>query len=137
MQKGTKKELPFSKVAGKVTPGPESSEVPSIKAIKEKILIRINNLVNESTDAARLAQAYKILSEYEATDDKKGRKSVVESVMDNIKPLGTGEDEVRPVSLLDVIQSDGKAPINTKRKPGRPPRVKSGNSPIVKPLAEK
>lgn len=134
MPKNVKNETPSSKAATKVTPEADNTEVPSIKSIKEKILKRINNLVNDAQDPARLAQAYKILSEYEGTDDKKGKKSVIDAVMDNVKPM-TKEDEATPVTMLDVLRADGKAPITgTRPGPGRPRKPKV--SPYVKVVEE-
>lgn len=136
MPRNVKIETPSSKAVAKATPEADNTEVPSIKSIKEKILKRINNLVNDAQDPARLAQAYKILSEYEGTDDKKGKKSVVGAVMDNLKPKDKNDD-AEPVTMLDVINSDSNTPIRHKGKPGRPPKVKSKVTPDVKPLAEK
>lgn len=100
----------------------EDAESPTIKSIKEKSLKRINGLVNLTDDPARLAQVYKILSEFEATDEKK-ETTVIDAVNENIKPI-LKKDEVTPVTLVDVLRANGKATITpTKRRPGRPKKV--------------
>lgn len=95
---------------------------PTIKSIKEKALVQINRLVGGTDDPARLAQVYKILSEFESTDEKK-EKSVIDAVNENVKPL-LKKDEETPVTMMDVLRAEGKAPIvPTKRRPGRPKKV--------------
>lgn len=107
--------------------GQECKETPTIKSIKEKTLIRINGLVNLTDDPARLAQVYKTLSEFESTDDKK-EKGVVDAVRENVKPLAE-KDKETPVTMLDVLRSEGKAPMPVpgKRRPGRPRKNVSQN----------
>ncbi len=109
----------------------EDEGTPSIKSIKEKSLKRINSLVNLTDDPARLAQVYKTLSEFESTDEKK-EKSVIDAVNENVKPL-LKKDEETPVTMMDVLRAEGKAPIvPTKRRPGRPKKVVSQNVNIEK-----
>lgn len=104
----------------------EDGGLPSIKRIKEKTLARINGLVNLTDDPARLAQVYKVLSEFESTDERK-EKSVIDAVNENVKPLAK-KDEERPVTMLDVLRADGKAPIlPAPKKRGRPKKVDSQN----------
>lgn len=104
----------------------EEAGIPTIKGIKEKSLKRINGLVNLTDDPARLAQVYKILSEFESTDEKK-EKSVIDAVNENVKPL-LKKDEETPVTMMDVLRAEGKAPIvPAKRRPGRPKKVVSQN----------
>lgn len=104
----------------------EEAGIPTIKGIKEKSLKRINGLVNLTDDPARLAQVYKILSEFESTDEKK-EKSVIDAVNENVKPL-LNKDEETPITMMDVLRADGKAPIvPAKRRPGRPKKVVSQN----------
>lgn len=99
---------------------------PSIKSIKEKTLVQINTLVSSTDDPARLAQVYKILSEFEATDEKK-EKSVIDAVKENVKPL-LKKDEGTPITMMDVLRAEGKAPIApAKRRPGRPKKIVSQN----------
>lgn len=101
----------------------ENGGIPSIKSIKEKTLRRIYSLINSTDDPARLGQVYKILSEFESTDEKK-EKSVVDAVNENIKPLLV-KDKETPVTMLDVIRADGKSPlVPIKRGRGRPPKKK-------------
>ncbi|MBQ9476022.1 MAG: hypothetical protein IJU69_07250 [Bacteroidales bacterium] len=100
----------------------EESGTPTIKGIKEKSLKRINGLVNLTDDPARLAQVYKILSEFESTDEKK-EKSVIDAVNENVQPL-LKKDEETPVTMMDVLRAEGKATIvPAKRGPGRPKKV--------------
>lgn len=63
-----------------------NEDVPSIKSIKEKVLRRVNDIIQETTDPARLATTYKVLSEFEVSDDKK-EKSVLDAINESIKPL--------------------------------------------------
>ena len=99
--------------------GETATDVPTIKSIKEKVLRRTNSLISTSDDPAKLASVYKILSEYESTDSRK-EKSVVDSVKENVKPLAK-KDEEKPVTIMDVLRADGKAPVvPEKRGPGRP-----------------
>ena len=62
------------------------ADVPSIKSIKEKILRQTEKVIAETTDPARLASAYKVLSEFEVADDKKD-KSVLDAINEIVKPL--------------------------------------------------
>lgn len=62
-----------------------NADVPSIKSIKEKILRRTEQVINETTDPSRLASAYKVLSEFEGADDKK-EKSVLDAINEAVKP---------------------------------------------------
>lgn len=81
-----------------------NEDVPSIKAIKEKILRRVNTIIDEATDPARLATAYKFLSEFEASDDKK-EKSVLDAISESIKPLAPKQKE-KPVMLVDRMRKE-------------------------------
>lgn len=64
----------------------KDGDVPSIKHIKEKLLRRCDALIEATTDPAKLAAVYKILSEFEVTDEKK-EKSVLDAINETIKPL--------------------------------------------------
>lgn len=98
----------------------DAGSVPTIKSIKEKVLKRTNMLIATTDDPARLAQVYKTLSEFEATDDKRER-GVVDAVRESVKPLAA-KDRETPVTMLDVLRAEGKAPMPVpgKRRPGRP-----------------
>jgi len=98
----------------------DSGAVPSIKSIKEKVLRRTNSLIGTSDDPARLAQVYKILSEFETTDDKKGT-TVIDAVKTKLKAIPESQKET-PITMLDVLRAEGKAPMPdpNKRKRGRP-----------------
>lgn len=104
----------------------DTSAVPTIKSIKEKVLKRTSALIATTDDPARLAQVYKTLSEFESTDERK-EKSVIDAVNENVKPLAK-KDEEKPVTMLDVLRADGKAPIvPAPKKRGRPKKVDSQN----------
>ena len=93
--------------------GPKKpAEVPTIKSIKEKVLMRVDNLIAATTDPARLAQVYKTLSEFEGADDRK-EKSVVDAIGESIRP---GKN----FSVLDKMKAEGMANPNIKRGRGRP-----------------
>jgi len=64
----------------------KDGDVPSIKHIKEKVLRRCDQLIAESTDPAKLASVYKVLSEFEVNDEKK-EKTVLDAINESIKPL--------------------------------------------------
>ena len=61
-------------------------DVPSIKGIKEKVLRRVDYLIAQTDDPARLATVYKVLSEFEVSDDRKD-KSVLDAINEAVKPL--------------------------------------------------
>lgn len=61
-------------------------DVPSIRSIKEKLLRRVDEIIKETTDPARLASTYKVLSEFEVQDDRK-EKSVLDAINESIRPL--------------------------------------------------
>ena len=62
------------------------NDVPSIKSLKEKILRQVEAVISETTDPARLASAYKVLSEFEVSDDRKD-KSVLDAINEIVKPM--------------------------------------------------
>lgn len=62
-------------------------DVPSIKGIKEKVLRRVDYLIAQTDDPARLATVYKVLSEFEVSDDKGKDKSVLDAINEAVKPL--------------------------------------------------
>jgi len=76
-------------------------DVPSIKSIKEKVLRRCFNLIEETTDPAKLATVYKILSEFEINDDKK-EKTVLDAINEAIKPLTPKKKE--KLTMLDKMK---------------------------------
>ena len=79
-------------------------EVPSIKGIKEKVLRRVDQIIQETTDPARLATTYKVLSEFEAADDRKDR-SVLDAINDIVKPKHPRQKETK--TLLDKMRDRG------------------------------
>ena len=98
---------------------PDKDEVPSIKSIKEKVLRRTDILINTSDDPARLAQVYRILSEFETADDKK-EKNVLDAINESIKPLTPKKKE--KLTMLEKMKQEGY-PVGG-RKAGRPKKVK-------------
>ena len=62
------------------------NDVPSIKSLKEKILRQVEAVISETTDPARLASAYKVLSEFEVSDDRKD-KSVLDAINEIVNPM--------------------------------------------------
>lgn len=83
------------------------SDVPSIRSIKEKILRRTEQVVSETTDPARLASAYKVLSEFEAADDKKD-KSVLDAINEIVKPLTPKKKD--KLTTAEKARRQGRAP---------------------------
>lgn len=82
-------------------------DVPSIKSIKEKILRRTEEVINETTDPSRLASAYKVLSEFEVADDKKD-KSVLDAINEIVKPLTPKKKE--KLTMLEKMKQQGRIP---------------------------
>lgn len=104
-------------------------DVPSIKEIKEKVLRRVDALISGHDDPARLAQVYKILSEFEATDDKK-EKSVLDAINETIKPL-TPKKKEEAISMLEKMRQENM--ISTGKKRGRPRKVQVQEPPVEEP----
>ena len=67
-------------------------DIPTIKSIKEKVLKRCYDLINETTDPAKLAVVYKTLSDFEQQDEKK-EKSVLDAINEAITPLTAKKKE--------------------------------------------
>lgn len=82
-------------------------DVPSIKSIKERILRRVEEVISETTDPARLASAYKVLSEYEVADDRKDR-SVLDAINEAVKPLTPKKKE--KLTMLEKMKQQGRLP---------------------------
>lgn len=87
-------------------------DVPSIKSIKEKVLRRCDVLINTTDDPARLAQVYKILSEFELSDDKK-EKSVLDAITESIKPTRHKKEE--NVTLIEKMRRENGMSGGEKR----------------------
>lgn len=97
--------------------------VPSIKSIKDKILRRLNDIAKEAVDPSKLANAYKVLSEYEGNDEQK-EESVIDAINKSVKPLTKKQKEK---TMLERMREEGKVAEPEKRKPGRPKKVVSQN----------
>lgn len=80
-------------------------DVPSIKKIKEKVLRRVDQIIQETTDPARLATTYKVLSEFEMSDDKKD-KSVLDAINDIVKPVHKQKKETQ--TMLERMKEQGR-----------------------------
>ena len=87
-------------------------DVPSIKGIKEKVLRRVDALINSTDDPARLAQVYKVLSEFEVSDDKKD-KSVLDAINEIVKPLTPKKKE--KLTMLEKMKQQGRLPEVSKQ----------------------
>ena len=102
-----------------------TNEVPSIKSIKEKMLRRVNAVISATDDPSKLAQAYKILSDFETVDDKK-EKTVIDAINESVKPLTKKQKEhitMLEKMRLEDIESRFQSPDKPKR--GRPKKVKN------------
>ena len=97
-------------------------DVPSIKSIKEKVLRRVDQIIQETTDPSRLATTYKILSEFEVADDKK-EKSVLDAINESIKPLSPKKKET--VTMLDKMRNENMLTTFPGKKRGRPRKVQA------------
>ena len=95
----------------------EPQEVPSIRSIKEKILRRMDAVVLATDDPSRLATAYKIISEYQETDDKKD-KSVLDAINESILPLTPKKKAA--LTMVEKMNKENKISIHGKRGVGRP-----------------
>ena len=84
------------------------SDVPSIRSIKEKILRQIEKIIAETTDPSRLASAYKVLSEFEVSDDKK-EKSVLDAINEAVKPLTPKKKE--KMTMLEKMKKENMLPM--------------------------
>ena len=92
--------------------------VPSIKSIKDKILRRLNDIAKEAVDPSKLANAYKVLSEYEGNDEQK-EESIIDAINKSVKPLTKKQKEK---TMLERMREEGKVVDTGKRRPGRPPK---------------
>ena len=81
------------------------ADVPSIKGIKEKVLRRVDYLIAGTDDPARLAQVYKILSEFEVADDRKD-KSVLDAINEAVKPLTPAKKD--KMTMLEKMRKQGR-----------------------------
>lgn len=97
----------------------DPEDVPSIKGIKEKLLRRVDQIINTTEDPGRLATTYKILSEFEVADDKK-EKSVIDAINESVKPLTPKKKE--KITMLEKMRQENKlsATPTSGKKRGRP-----------------
>ena len=84
-----------------------NADVPSIRSIKEKLLRQAEKVISETTDPAKLATAYKVLSEFEVSDDKKD-KSVLDAINEIVKPLTPKKKE--KLTMLEKMKQQGRLP---------------------------
>ena len=83
------------------------ADVPSIKSLKEKILRQVEAVISETTDPARLASAYKVLSEFEVADDRKD-KSVLDAINEIVKPMTPKKKE--KMTMLEKMKQQKLLP---------------------------
>ena len=88
--------------------GDPHADVPSIKSLKEKILRQVELVISETTDPARLASAYKVLSEFEVSDDRKD-KSVLDAINDIVAPK-PGRPKKEAKTMLEKIRQEKYTP---------------------------
>ena len=84
-----------------------NSDVPSIKGIKEKLLRKVDASIQATDDPARLAQTYKILSEFEKADDRKD-KSVLDAINESVTPRSSKRGP-KPKTMLEKMRQQGMA----------------------------
>ena len=89
--------------------GDPRSDVPSIKSLKEKILRQVELVIAETTDPARLASAYKVLSEFEVADDKKD-KSVLDAINDIVRKGPGRPRKDGPKTILEKAMQQRNTP---------------------------
>ena len=103
------KEAVYAVIAEEDAKGVEmrdpNNDVPSIRSIKEKILRQTEKVIAETTDPARLASAYKVLSEFEVVDEKKDQ-GVLDAINSIVKPLTAGQKEKKK-TMLDKMRENG------------------------------
>ena len=80
-------------------------DIPTIKSIKERVLKRCYQLIDETTDPAKLAMVYKTLSEFETADVKK-EKSVLDAINEAISPLNKKKKD--GPTMLDKMKSQNR-----------------------------
>lgn len=98
-------------------------DVPSIKSIKEKVLRRVDQIIQETTDPARLATTYKVLSEFEVADDKKD-KSVLDAINEIVKPVHRKPKETK--TMLEKMKQKGM--LSGKEEPSEEPADDEGET---------
>ena len=76
--------------------------------LKEKILRQVELVISETTDPARLASAYKVLSEFEISDDRKD-KSVLDAINDIVAPK-PGRPKKEAKTMLEKIKQEKYTP---------------------------
>ena len=92
-----------------------NADVPSIRSIKEKLLRQVEKVISETTDPAKLATAYKVLSEFEVSDDKKD-KSVLDAINEVVKPLTPKKKE--KMTMLEKMRKQGRLPEKPEEDAG-------------------
>ena len=93
----------------------DMDDVPSIKGIKEKVLRRVDALIQATEDPARLAQVYKIMSDYEVADEKK-EKGVLDAINEIVKPAKQKrKEEKERRTMLDVMKKQNANIVEAHR----------------------
>lgn len=86
-------------------------DIPSIASIKDKVLLRIDDLIASTEQPDRLATVFKILSDFEGVDEKK-EKGVLDAINDAVKPL-TPKRKEKLMTMRERM-------INQTRRPDAP-----------------
>lgn len=96
-------------------------ELPSISAIKERVLRRCYDIIETTTDPSKLATVYKTLSEFESVEEKK-TVSVLDVINESLKPLGAKPSKEK--TLIEKMKAEtalAKFGINPGKDDDDPP----------------
>lgn len=105
----------------------DKDDVPSIKSIKDKILRRCNALIESTEDPAKIAQVYKILSEFQDADEKK-EQSVIDAINESVKPL-TPKKKEKLLTMQEKMASEAALSESaTGKRRGRPRKSEQQSS---------
>lgn len=88
--------------------GDPNKDVPSIKSIKDRTLRRIDEIIDATDDPARLAQVFKILSDFEGGDEQK-EKGVLDAINEAVRPRAS-KPGPKPKTMTDRMKDSLRAP---------------------------
>lgn len=86
-------------------------DIPTIKSIKDRVLKRCYQLIDETTDPSKLAMVYRTLSEFESSDTKR-EKTVLDTINETIKPLTPKKKE--KLTMLEKMKLEKQNDPNQK-----------------------
>lgn len=86
-------------------------DIPTIKSIKDRVLKRCYQLIDETTDPSKLAMVYRTLSEFESSDTKR-EKTVLDAINETIKPLTPKKKE--KLTMLEKMKLEKQNDPNQK-----------------------